>query len=88
VNAILEPLTRRERDAVRRDLRNCGFEGVLGKLRKGSREYYPGLHGELQRWCWIGYVDGWRVQDVARGSTAETTEETTEENEDFEVGGG
>ena len=38
-----------------------------GKLRKSSKEYYPALHGELQRWCWEGYKDGWRVFDVARG---------------------
>ncbi len=65
---ILSGLTKEERMIVRRDLRNCGFEGVMGgKLRKSSKEYYPGLHGELQRWCWEGYNDGWRVFDVARG---------------------
>jgi hypothetical protein len=70
MNAVLAGLPggREERERVRRDLRNCGFEGVMGgKLRKASREYYPGLHGELQRWCWEGQRDGWRVGDVARG---------------------
>ena len=53
---------------VRLDMRNCGFEAVMGnKLRKSSREYYPALHGELQRWCWEGHRDGWRVFDVAKG---------------------
>jgi hypothetical protein len=37
------------------------------KLRKASREYYPGLHSELQIWCWEGHKDGWQVFDVARG---------------------
>jgi hypothetical protein len=68
VNGVLAGLGRETRTRVRRDLRNCGFEGVMGgKLRKASREYYPGLHGELQRWCWMGYQDGWRVFDVSRG---------------------
>jgi len=69
MNAVLAGMAgRRERETVRRDLRNCGFEGVMGgKLRKASREYYPGLHGELQRWCWEGQRDGWRVEVVARG---------------------
>jgi len=69
VNGILERLAgREERRIVRRDMRNCGFEVVMGvKLRKASREYYPGLHAELQRWCWEGHKDGWSVFDVARG---------------------
>jgi hypothetical protein len=65
VNAILGLLGPEQRGVVRRDMRNCGFEGSLGKLRKASMEYYPGLHGELQRWCWMGYRDGWSVGDVA-----------------------
>jgi hypothetical protein len=68
VNGLLSALDKKGRMQLRRDLRNCGFEGVCGgKLRKSSREYYPGLHTELQRWCWMGHVDGWSVFDVARG---------------------
>jgi hypothetical protein len=69
INSILGGLGPRERAIVRRDMRNCGFEGLMGgKLRKSSREYYPGLHKELQRWCWMGHCDGWSVFDVSRGS--------------------
>jgi hypothetical protein len=73
---------------VRRELRSCGFEGVMGgKLRKASREYYPGLHAELQRWCWEGHVDGWRVGDVARGFGEEKLQgEEGEGTEEVDVG--
>jgi hypothetical protein len=65
INAILGCLHASSRYDVRRDMRNCGFEGVLGgKLRKASKEYYPGLHGELQQWCWLGELDGWDVASV------------------------
>jgi len=68
VNGVLAGLPVWKRGEVRRDMRNCGFEVVMGgKLRKVSREYYPGLHGELQRWCWESHRDGWRVFDVSRG---------------------
>jgi hypothetical protein len=76
---------------VRRDLRNCGFENVMGgKLRKASREYYPGLHGELQRWCFEGHKDGWRVFDVARGfdggeGVERNVDELESEVEEFEL---
>jgi hypothetical protein len=74
-------------------MRNCGFEGVMGgKLRKASREYYPALHAELQRWCWEGHADGWNVFDVAMGSSGETedmpiADKTPRVHDlDFEVG--
>jgi hypothetical protein len=68
INTILGGLRGRDRAIVRRDMRNCGFESVMGgKLRKSSSEYYPGLHKELQRWCWMGHCDGYSVFDVARG---------------------
>lgn len=68
LNAVLAGLSVRERNQVRREMRNCGFENIMGgKLRKASQEYYPGLHGELQKWCWEGHRDGWKVFDVARG---------------------
>lgn len=92
LNTILETLEIRQRMVVRRDMRNCGFESVLGgKLRKASREYYPGLHGELQRWCWEGHRDGWKVFDVARGFGCDMGEETLEDDVgEFELprGGG
>jgi hypothetical protein len=75
-----------EREQVRRELRDCGFEGVMGgKLRKSSREYYPGLHGELQTWCWEGHVDGWRVGDVARGFGEAGEKQREEEREEVDV---
>ena len=86
LNALLAGVGERdERVRIRRDLRNCGFEGIMGrKLRKASREYYPGLHGELQRWCWDGHRDGWRVLDVARGF-GEVEEKPREERQRGEV---
>jgi hypothetical protein len=86
INAILGLLRPEERRVVRRDMRNCGFEGVLGKLRKASMEYYPGLHGELQRWCWMGYRDGWNVGDVA-GTRGEEMPVSGKMDLDFEVEG-
>jgi hypothetical protein len=72
VNGVLLGLAAGRRKEVRRDMRSCGFEGVMGgKLRKASKEYYPGLHLELQRWVWEGHRDGWRVIDVARGFDVE-----------------
>ena len=69
INSILANLGNRGRLQLRIDMRNCGFENIMGgKLRKASREYYPGLHGELQKWCWEGHRDGWKVFDVARGT--------------------
>ena len=103
INAILAGLGPQERAIVRRDMRNCGFENVMGgKLRKSSKEYYPGLHKELQRWCWMGHCDGWSVFDVARGSggaeempvvdqgikTEEDVEDLEFEIGEFEVPGG
>lgn len=68
LNGLLAALPMGKRMELRQDLRNCGFEYIMGgKLRKASREYYPGLHAELQRWCWEGHKDGWNVFDVARG---------------------
>jgi hypothetical protein len=86
LNAVLGGLRSGERETVRRELRDCGFEYVMGgKLRKASREYYPGLHGELQRWCWEGYRDGWKVFDVARGFDGEGNS-NGEEKEEVDVG--
>lgn len=87
MNAVLAGLRAGERETVRRDLRNCGFEGVMGgKLRKASREYYPGLHGELQRWCWEGQRDGWWVGDVARGFGGGEEKVQREGQEEVDVG--
>jgi hypothetical protein len=95
LNAILSSLTPSHRATVRREMWNTGFENLMGgKLRKASREYYPALHGELQRWCWEGHEDGWSVFDVARGGGGVETEEMpfaeekiARENElEFQVG--
>ena len=68
LNVILTSLEKRDSWTLRKNLRDCGFEYIMGgKLRKASREYYPGLHAELQKWCWEGHRDGWKVFDVARG---------------------
>jgi len=68
-------------------MRNCGFEVLMGgKLRKASREYYPGLHLELQRWCWMGHGDGWSVFTVARGEEYEEMPKSELADVQFEVG--
>ena len=86
INALLAPMSPRERRMVRMDMRNTGFEGVMGgKLRKASREYYPGLHMELQRWCWMGHQDGWPVFTVSRGEEGVVEMPVAMTDVDFEV---
>ena len=77
LNGLIASLpTRDERNSLRRDLRNSGWEKVMGgTLRTCKEKFYSSVHDGLKVWVGAANDDGWPVDEVRFGlgkSTAET----------------
>lgn len=69
VNGILASLpTRDQRNDVREDLRQSGFEKAMGgTLRTCKEKFYGAVHDGLRVWVAAAKADGWYVEDVRAG---------------------
>lgn len=62
-----------ERNALREDLKQSGFEKVMGgSLRTCKEKFYGGVHEGLKCWVAASKADGWPVEDVRAGPPRET----------------
>ena len=69
LNGIIASLpTRQERNALREDMRQSGFEKAMGgTLRTCKEKFYGGVHDGLKVWVSAAKADGWYVEDVRAG---------------------
>ena len=69
LNGIIACLpTRGERNALRVELRDSGFEKVMGTtLRTCKEKFYGGVHAGLATWVAASIDDGWDPKDVREG---------------------
>jgi hypothetical protein len=62
-----------DRNALREDLKQSGFEKVMGgSLRTCKEKFYGGVHEGLKCWVAAARADGWPVEDVRAGPPRET----------------
>jgi hypothetical protein len=62
-----------ERNALREELKQSGFEKVMGgSLRTCKEKFYSGVHEGLKCWVSAAQADGWPVEDVRAGPPRET----------------
>jgi len=73
LNAILASLqTKEERNTVRQELRDSGFENVMGgTLRTCKEKFYPSVHTALTNWVGAAAEDEWGIKDVSQGPPRE-----------------
>ena len=63
-----------ERNALREELRQSGFEKAMGgTLRTCKEKFYGGVHEGLKCWVSAAKADGWPVEDVRAGPPREMT---------------
>jgi hypothetical protein len=69
INSILAALpTRQERNDLREDMRQSGFEKAMGgTLRTCKEKFYGAVHDGLKVWVAAAKADGWYVEDVRAG---------------------
>ena len=69
LNGIIASLpTREERTQLRQELKDSGFEKVLGvSLRTCKEKFYGCVHEALSTWVGAAMEDGWPYQDVRQG---------------------
>ncbi len=62
----------KERNTLREDLRQSGFERAMGgSLRTCKEKFYGGVHEGLKCWVSAARADGWPVEDVRAGPPRE-----------------
>lgn len=73
LNGLLAALpTREERNALRTELRDSGFERVMGEtLRTCKEKFYGGVHAGLGNWVGAAAEDGWETGFVREGPRRE-----------------
>jgi len=73
LNGLLAALpTREERNSLRTELRDSGFEKVMGEtLRTCKEKFYGGVHAGLGTWVGAAVEDGWAVGFVREGPRRE-----------------
>jgi len=73
LNALLSSLpTSGARNALRTELRDSGFEKVMGgMLRTCKEKFYAHVHDGLLTWVGAAVADGWDVRDVRFGPKVE-----------------
>ncbi len=73
LNALVASLpTRDERNALRQELRDSGFEKCMGNsLRTCKEKFYGSVHAGLATWVGAGREDGWDVRGVREGFRGE-----------------
>jgi hypothetical protein len=69
INGILASLpTRQQRNDLREDMRQSGFEKVMGvTLRTCKEKFYGAVHDGLRVWVAAAKADGWYAEDVRAG---------------------
>ena len=75
INGILASLpTRKERNDLREDMRQSGFEKAMGgTLRTCKEKFYGAVHDGLKVWVAAAQADGWYVEDVRAGPPREAS---------------
>ncbi|KIW39616.1 uncharacterized protein PV06_08213 [Exophiala oligosperma] len=73
LNGLIASLpTSSERNALREDLKQSGFEKIMGaSLRTCKEKFYGGVHEGLKCWVSAAKADGWPVEDVRAGPPRE-----------------
>lgn len=65
---IASLLTREERNALRTELRDSGFEKLMGsQLRRCKEKFYGSVHDGLRTWVRAAVADEWEVKPVRMG---------------------
>lgn len=74
LNGLIASLPRREeRNQLRGELRQSGFEKVMGiSLRTCKEKFYSAVHDGLRLWVAAAKADDWPVEDVRAGPPRET----------------
>jgi hypothetical protein len=73
LNGILASLsTRQQRNDLREDMRQSGWEKAMGgTLRTCKEKFYGAVHDGLKVWVAAAKADGWDVEDVRAGPPRE-----------------
>ena len=73
LNAIIASLpAAEERNSLRRELRDSGFEKCMGgQLRVCKEKFYGHVHAGLTTWIGAASADGWPFEDVRQGPPKE-----------------
>lgn len=79
LNGLIAALpTQAERNDLRQELKDSGFEKVMGiSLRTCKEKFYGCVHEALSTWVGAAKEDGWPYQDVRQGPKAEDTRKTS-----------
>jgi len=69
LNGVIVSLpTREERNQLREELKQSGFEKIMGiSLRTCKEKFYGGVHDGLRTWVAAAQADGWPAEDVRAG---------------------
>jgi hypothetical protein len=69
LNGLIASLpTLEERNKLREELRDSGFERVMGEsLRTCKEKFYGSVHAGLQTWVGAAKADGWDCREVREG---------------------
>jgi len=69
LNGVIVSLpTREERNQLREELKQSGFEKIMGiSLRTCKEKFYGGVHDGLKAWVAAAKADGWPAEDVRAG---------------------
>lgn len=60
--------TARDRNRVREEMRDSGFEKIMGSyLRTVKEKFYSSIHDGLRTWVAAAYADGWDTLEVSAG---------------------
>ena len=75
INGILASLpTKKERNDLREDMRQSGFEKAMGgTLRTCKEKFYGAVHDGLKVWVAAAKADDWYVEDVRAGPPREAS---------------
>ena len=73
LNGLLAALpTRHDRNQLREELKQSGWEKVMGgSLRTCKEKFYGGVHDGLKVWVGAAKADGWYAEDVRSGPPRE-----------------
>lgn len=75
LNGLIVSLpTRQERNQLREELKQSGFEKIMGiSLRTCKEKFYGGVHDGLRCWVAAATADGWPREDVRAGLPREVS---------------
>jgi hypothetical protein len=75
MNGLIATLsTKQERNALRLEIRNSGWEKVMGStLRTCKEKFYDCVHCGLRTWVAAAAADGWDTREVRMGPKLDST---------------